>query len=121
MSKLLFSLRGVPDDEAAAVRRLLVQNKIEFYETPEGKLGISTGAIWLVDEGQRDVAEKLMNEFQQEYAAKSQNAYETAIQNGTGDSFFHKFMRQPLKFLLYIIAILFILYLTLSPFLTLAW
>ena len=41
MSKLLFRLRNVPDDEADEVRELLTQHSIEFYETGAGNWGIS--------------------------------------------------------------------------------
>ena len=41
MSKLLFRLRNVPDDEAEEVRQLLEEHGIETYETDAGNWGIS--------------------------------------------------------------------------------
>ena len=52
MSLLLFSLRGVPEDEAEEVRELLTSNRIEFYETSAGLWGTSTPALWLLQEEQ---------------------------------------------------------------------
>ena len=45
MSKLLFRLRHVPEDEAEEVRALLEQNSIEFFETFAGNWGISLPAL----------------------------------------------------------------------------
>ena len=36
MSKLLFKLRNVPDDEALEVRELLELNDIDYFETTPG-------------------------------------------------------------------------------------
>lgn len=50
MSKLLFKLRGVPDDEADEIRALLAEKQIEYYETSAGNWGISLPALWLQDD-----------------------------------------------------------------------
>ena len=48
----LFSLRGVPDDEADEIRALLAQHAIDYYETPPGNWGVSMPAIWLPDDSE---------------------------------------------------------------------
>ena len=47
MAKLLFKLRGVPDDEADDVRQLLEENGMRVYETSAGTWGTGVPAIWL--------------------------------------------------------------------------
>jgi len=47
MSKILFRLNGVSDDEAEEVRELLASNNIDFYETSPGNWGVSMPAIGL--------------------------------------------------------------------------
>ena len=51
MSKLLFKMRHVPEDEAQEVRELLASNKIEFFETFAGNWGVSMPALWLKKRG----------------------------------------------------------------------
>ena len=36
MARILFRLKGVPHEEAEAVRLLLDENHVEHYETPPG-------------------------------------------------------------------------------------
>ena len=66
MSVLLFSLRGVPDDEADEVRELLTEQAIDFYETPAGTWGVSMPALWLKDEAELVTAQALLNTYQQQ-------------------------------------------------------
>ena len=51
MSKLLFKMRHVPEDEGREVRELLTSNKIEFFETFAGNWGVSMPALWLKKRG----------------------------------------------------------------------
>jgi len=60
MSALLFSLRNVPYDEAEEIRQLLTSSEVEFYETPAGKWGISSPAIWLQDKNELQRAKSLI-------------------------------------------------------------
>ena len=66
MSVLLFRLNGVPDDEANDIRELLDNNDLSYYETSAGKWGISTAAIWLIDEDQLQKAQLLIEEYEKE-------------------------------------------------------
>lgn len=34
MSKILFRLNGVPEDEIEEIRELLIEHAVDFYETP---------------------------------------------------------------------------------------
>ena len=117
MSKLLFHLRGVPEDEAEAVRKLLIEQHIDFYETPASKWGFSSGALWLNDIEQNKKARTLLEEFQQQRTHNSRVAYERASRDGSRDSFLRKLRREPGRFILYLIGLLFVLYITIAPFL----
>ena len=74
MAILLFSLRGVPDDEADDVRELLTEQAIDFYETSAGNWGISMPALWLKDHGQLAQAQELLANYQrQRYLTAREN------------------------------------------------
>ena len=70
MSKLLFRMRNVPDDEAQEVRELLDANDIEYFETFSGNWGISLPAIWLPREEQFAAARSLLDHYQAERAMR---------------------------------------------------
>lgn len=113
----LYSLRHVPDDEAREIRKLLQDHEIDFYETPEGNWGISAGAFWLRDAAQQEQAQQLLAEFHRQRAVKSRLEYEQLKAQGRARSFGDIIRENPLRFVLYIAAIIFILYLSLKPFL----
>ena len=66
MAKLLFSLRNVPDDEAAEVRALLEQHGFGWYETEAGLLGLSAPALWLRDADEYPRARDVLDIYQQQ-------------------------------------------------------
>src|SRR5688500_16531995 len=103
MSKLLLNLRGVPDDEADDVRRLLDSGGIGYYETQPTLWGTS-GGIWIDD---RDVAEakRLMAGYQHERQARSRAERAAAERNGTAETFVDVLRTRPLEVLLTVIGI----------------
>ncbi|MGI9250091.1 MAG: DUF6164 family protein [Pseudohongiellaceae bacterium] len=117
MSKLLFNLRGVPDDEADEVRGLLDEHGIAYYETSAGLLGISLAALWLVDKQDFPEARRLLDDYQQERVARMRSAYEMAQQRGEAGSLWHLFMENPLRFIGCILLIGVILYFSLRFYL----
>ena len=70
MSKLLFKMRHVPEDEARDVRDLLQKNNIEFFETFSGNWSISIPAIWVSRDDQYTEARKIIDLYQAERADK---------------------------------------------------
>lgn len=116
MSILLFKLNGVPDDEAADVRNLLSEHGIDYYETPEGRWGISLGGIWLMDDEQLPRARALIDAYQQKRSAQARQAYEQRRREGRGETALGRLAHQPLRSLAYLSAILLILYLSVRPF-----
>ena len=70
MSKLVFKLKSVPEEEAEGVRKVLQSAGIEFYETPGGSLGWSVPAIWIKQDSDFAAARDAIDQFQEEYVRK---------------------------------------------------
>ncbi len=113
----LFNLRNVIEDEADDVRQLLTGNEIAFYETYTGAWGISSPAIWLSDNSQLERAQALINAYQRERAATARTAYEQLRREGGHPTLMRNIRRHPLQCILLVLLGLFILYVSLSPFL----
>jgi hypothetical protein len=102
MATLLMNLRNVPDDEAAEIRALLEANRIEFYETPVNRWGISAGGIWLVDGDSLEEARRLLADYQDERQRRARSQPKPPL--------------QPVKLLIYLAFIGLLLYLSIKPF-----
>ena len=116
MAAKLFTLRNVPEDEAADVRELLQEHAIAFYETKAGRWGVSEPAIWLYDRAELDEANALIATYQQQRAARSRAAYQQLKREGRQLTLAGKIRQNPLQFMLLLIMALFILYVSLAPF-----
>ena len=114
----LFSLKDVPDDEAEEVRELLSDNAIDFYETPPNKWGFSPGAIWLRKDVQRELAKNLISEYQEQRGIRMREAYEEQKRQGNVETVFSRLCTRPVQFILLIGFALFILYVSLMPFIS---
>ena len=112
----LFNLRNVPEDEANEVRQLLTDNGIDFYETQGSAWGVSAPAYWLHDNSQLDQAQALLDDYQRERAERARAAYEQLRCEGRAPTWLGNIAKHPLRFLLLVLLIAFILYATLSPF-----
>ena len=110
MSKLLFRLNGVSDDEANDVRAILDQHELPYYETSAGRWGLSVAAIWLKDDDRLQEAKEYLALYQQQRAEQFHNAPPSY------PSIWQRIRQAPLYFLLLIIAILAVLYLSTIPF-----
>ena len=117
MSVILFRLKGVPDDEAQAVRRLLEENGIGYYETPGGRWGFSLAAIWLNDQAQLEKARSLLEEYQGRRAHAAKEEYERRKEEGRAETVFDRMRQDPLGFVFYVAVIVLVAYLTVVPFL----
>lgn len=116
MSKLLFRLRNVPEDEAEEVRQLLEEHGIETYETDAGNWGISLPAIWIESDDQYERAKSLLDEYQLARAIRVRAEYEHLRSQGEHPSLLDRLREQPLQFVVYCAAIGVILYLSISSF-----
>ncbi|HIG64253.1 MAG: hypothetical protein HOE45_12065 [Gammaproteobacteria bacterium] len=114
MALLLFSLRQVPDDEAADIRELLEENYIDFYETNAGNWGISMPAIWLRNEQQHDEARHLIDEYQKERQIVIREEYARMQESGEAPTFLKNIWHYPAQTILFIAAIILVLYLSIK-------
>jgi Family of unknown function (DUF6164) len=113
----LFNLRNVPEDEANEVRQLLSDNGIAFYETQGSAWGISAPNLWLPDDTQLDQAQTLIDAYQHQRTERARAAYEQLRREGRAPTWIGNIIKHPLQFVLLVLLILFVLYVTLSPFL----
>jgi len=120
MAVLLFKLNGVPEDEAEDIRALLDEHAIDYYETEQGNWGISLAAIWLRDETQQERATALIDAYQEQRYTRARAEYEAKKLAGDVETLLGRAVRQPLRFIFYLLAILAILYLSIMPFIKLA-
>ena len=116
MAILLFKLQNVPDDEAADVRELLAENEIYFYETHAGFWRLGVDGLWLPDDAQLEHAKELLRAYQAERTANQQKVYAELVEQGQAPTLWQNFKASPLRFVLLVIAVFFILTLTLAPF-----
>ncbi|MDX8404900.1 MAG: DUF6164 family protein [Mariprofundus sp.] len=116
MAVLLFKLRGVPDDEASEVRALLNEHEISFYETTAGGWGISMPAIWLHQDRDLDRAKQLLDDYQKQRAVAAREAYTALKGSGEHKTLWQGIQAHPMRFMMVLLLIGFILYITLSPF-----
>jgi hypothetical protein len=117
MPAKLFTLNGVPDDEAAEIRELLAANGIDYYETAEGNWGIAVAAIWLSDEGRLGEARALIDAYQKERLAGAREEYARLREEGRNRTVFDLIGENPIRFVGYLAAIAMVIYFSTKPFL----
>ncbi|MCO6428895.1 DUF6164 family protein [Nitrosomonas communis] len=111
MSKLLFKLRNVPDDEVAEVRTLLNNHHIDYYETTAGNWGVSMPALWVKDEHQFQEAKKLLEEYQEARSIRVREEYARLKREGKNKTVLDSMKENPVLFIAYILIVLALLYL----------
>lgn len=116
MSKLLFRLRNVPDDEVSEVRDLLARHNIEFYETSEGNWGISMPGIWLHNDSDYTAARRLLDAYQQERTQRMRAIHERERAEGTAETQWQRLREEPAKVVGYLTGIAILLYLSIRIF-----
>lgn len=114
MAKLLFSLRNVPDDEAAEVRALLDQHAFDWYETEAGLLGMSAPALWLREAADHPRARALLDGYQQQRQLQARADARQREQRGEAESFIGLLRTRPGFILPRLLAIVVILAFTLA-------
>ena len=116
MTTKLFSLKGVPDDEAAEIRELLHNQGIDYYETPAGNWGISVAAIWLNDDSQVARAKLLIEQYQRERLIRVKEEYAQLQKEGKQRTVIDLIKENPVRFFVYLVVIAIILYFSTKPF-----
>lgn len=120
MAKLLFKLRGVPDDETEEVRALLTANGIEHYETPAGNWGISMPAIWLHDDSRLEEARALLETYQHERQRRMRGEFERMRREGTHPTLLGKLKEDPLHVIISLAVVALVVYVSVRLVLELA-
>lgn len=116
MSKLLFRLNGVPEDEADDVRQLLDEGGFEFYETSAGFFGLGAAAIWTHDTGRLEAAKKAIDDYQAQRAIVMRARYEQRVADGEELTFWQHVLQHPFKWLGVLVIVGFVLAVTMLPF-----
>ena len=117
MAKLIFKLKSVPYDESDDIKNLLTENKIDFYESPAGNWEISVHALWLNDEAQCIQAKQLIDEYQLKRSKRIRLETQQKIDKGELETFLQRLLSRPVQFIILLAIILFILFLSIMPFL----
>lgn len=116
MSRLLFNLRQVPDDEADEVRALLNERAIAFYETHAGRWNMSVPGLW-VDDADYSAARGHLDAYQQERLVRVRAEHAEARMNGEAASFIDNVRRNPIRVVLALAVIVGLLVLMMWPYL----
>lgn len=116
VTTLLFKLNNVPDDEAEDLRQLLRDQDIYFYETNAGMWRVGLDAIWLPDESHLQQARALIDAYQRERALQQQQTYAELAARGEAPTLIQKIVAQPIRFLGFVLAIVFVLAVSVLPF-----
>lgn len=115
MSRLLLNLRNVPHDEADGVRAMLDAQGIAFYETRPSMWGISAGGIWVTEDTAYADARLAMDEFQRQRRDHARAEYAAAKRAGTADTFFTMLRADPVRVVVSVLGILFVLVMVALP------
>ena len=119
MAIQLVRLRNVPSDELEELYALMEENDIEVYETPAGNWGISMPALWLRHDDDHARAKALLEAYEQERFRRMREEYESLRQQGKSRTFMDIARENPVRYILYIIMIGALVYISLVPFLSL--
>ena len=68
------NLRNVPDDEADAVRALLDELDVAWYETPPTAFGLSAGALWIRNDDDHPRVDQAYRQFQAEWTERARRS-----------------------------------------------
>jgi hypothetical protein len=115
MSRLLLNLRNVPDDEADDVRAMLDNLQIAFYETRPSIWGISAGGIWVTEDAAYAEARHAMDDYQQQRRDRARAAYAEAKRAGTAETFLTMLRADPVRVVVSVLGILFVLVMVALP------
>ena len=119
MAVQIFILRGVPEDEAEEVRKLLTDHGIDYYETPAGNWGISMPALWLNNEHQLERAKSLIDDYQEKRLIRVRTEYEQQKREGKHRTIIDEIISHPVRAIVYSAIVVVVLYFSIKPFIDL--
>jgi hypothetical protein len=117
MAILLMKLRQVPEDELIEILRLLDEHEVDYYQTSAGAFGISLPGLWLRDETRADEVKALLDSYADRRLSDARQAQVLETAERGERTVFAMFRESPGKFSLRILVILFLLWISVRPFL----
>ena len=119
MPELLLKLKQVPEDEHEEILALLDEHNVEYYETTAGFWGIGLQGLWLRDTQRLAEVKTLLNEYQLARQVRVREEYQKTCEEGRQRTLWSTFSQQPLMFVLYLLLVVGLITITVSPFLAL--
>lgn len=116
MSALIFRLRHVPEDEAQAIRDLLDEQNVDWYETSAGNWGIAMPGIWVEHDEQAPRAGQLIEQYQQRRTIEQREINEQLRAQGQHRTLTDSLRKHPWRSMGIALFCLFILYVSIHPF-----
>ncbi len=117
MAKLLFKLRGVPDDELRDILEILESKRLSTYETSGGIWGFSFPGLWLEDESRFVEARELIDEYQQARQERLRAEWQAQKDAGSQPTIMQTMINKPVTTLGLIVFCVAIVYFSITPFL----
>lgn len=118
MSRIVFKLAGVAEDEANDVRDLLDELDLAYYETDGGRWRIGVQAIWVTHDDDFQRARQAIDEYQQTRAERFSQEWGQNAPSHFLAGFWQRCVENPLHVFMSLLSIVIILGFTLLPFLT---
>lgn len=116
MSVLIFRLRHVPEEEADAIRSLLDESQIDWFETTAGNWGIAMPGLWVKEDKDVQKARSIIDDYQQTLSITQRKLYEERQQAGEVSTFTQRIAQHPFRIAVIFLFCLFILYVSIHPF-----
>lgn len=116
MSKMIFRMRDVPDDEAEDIRALLDANGIDYFETFGGNWGISMPALWVKHPRQFLDARKIIDEYQLERIQRLRDGSLDVKGDKDLNTLWDSFKKKPFQFVSYWALISIVLFISIYYF-----
>lgn len=116
MACLLMKTHGASREEVDGLMAALEAQGIACYLTDAGRWRIGVDGLWLSDVADLARAEHICREFQASFAEQSRQLYRARQQSGEAVNFWSYLARQPIKAIAGVLAIAFVLGLSVLPF-----
>lgn len=121
MAIQLLRLRGVPEDEVAELHALLQEHEVDYYETEAGNWGISMPALWLRDDADYARVRALLDDYQEARFRRVRAEYEELKRSGKARTVVDLLRENPVRFLLYLVLVGGLVYISTVPYLALVF
>lgn len=119
MPTLVFRLRNVPEDEANDIRALMDETGVEWYETSAGNWGIAMPGIWLSNDEDLQKIRQKIEAYQKTRQSTMRQSYHQEVAAGRISTFTQRLQKHPLRTAGLVLFCLFILFVSINPFMQL--